>query len=150
MKKCIDCLLEKNITEFYAHSKMKDGHLNKCKDCVRARIENHRIKNINFIREYDRKRGRTLERLEKNKLHSRKVRAENRSGAAKWMRLNPEKKAAHLLVQRAVNKGRLIKKPCEVCGKKKVEGHHNDYMKPLEVRWLCRKHHAELHRKYKD
>ena len=35
MKKCISCGLEKNLDDFYVHSKMKDGRLNKCKDCSR-------------------------------------------------------------------------------------------------------------------
>jgi ribosomal protein S27AE len=42
--------------------------------------------------------------------------------------------------------GRLIRQPCEVCGEKKVEAHHDDYDKPLDVRWLCPAHHAETHR----
>lgn len=41
----------------------------------------------------------------------------------------------------------LEKKPCEVCGGTKVEAHHDDYDKPLEVRWLCKKHHSEVHTK---
>lgn len=43
--------------------------------------------------------------------------------------------------------GVLVKKPCEVCGSKRVEAHHDDYTKPMAVRWLCRKHHVEHHRK---
>lgn len=43
--------------------------------------------------------------------------------------------------------GFLNKLPCEVCGTMKyLEAHHEDYSKPLEIRWLCRKHHAEHHR----
>ncbi|MFC3331681.1 hypothetical protein ACFOEM_04310 [Paenalcaligenes hominis] len=34
---------------------------------------------------------------------------------------------------------------CEVCGKSKVDAHHDDYSKPLEVRWLCREHHMQHH-----
>lgn len=46
-----------------------------------------------------------------------------------------------------IRKGDLIKLPCEVCGtNEKVEAHHDDYSKPLDVRWLCRKHHQEHHR----
>lgn len=45
-----------------------------------------------------------------------------------------------------IRSGRLIKQPCEVCGSKIVEAHHDDYEKPLDVRWLCKKHHAEHHK----
>jgi hypothetical protein len=35
-----------------------------------------------------------------------------------------------------------------VCGATEhVHGHHDDYQKPLVVRWLCRRHHGEVHRR---
>ncbi len=40
----------------------------------------------------------------------------------------------------------LAPEPCEVCGATgDVEAHHDDYAKPLEVRWLCPSHHKLLH-----
>ena len=45
----------------------------------------------------------------------------------------------------AIAKGLLIREPCEVCGKTKVEAHHDDYNKTFDVRWLCVKHHHEFH-----
>lgn len=53
--------------------------------------------------------------------------------------------AAHGIVQTEVLSGRMTREPCEICGEKKVDGHHDDYDNPLEVRWLCRKHHNQLH-----
>jgi len=49
-------------------------------------------------------------------------------------------------VSKALRDGILEKQPCEVCGSFHVEAHHNDYSKPLEVHWLCRKHHLDLHK----
>lgn len=47
----------------------------------------------------------------------------------------------------AISCGWLVKQPCEVCGTdENVEAHHDDYMRPLDVRWLCKIHHAEHHR----
>jgi hypothetical protein len=34
---------------------------------------------------------------------------------------------------------------CEICDIPNAHAHHEDYSKPFEVRWLCRKHHRELH-----
>lgn len=68
-----------------------------------------------------------------------------RVNAAKkrWRERNPEKYAAHTVVGNALRSGKLVKQPCERCGAQKVHAHHDDYSKPLEVRWLCPLHHAE-------
>lgn len=58
-----------------------------------------------------------------------------------------EKVLARRAVNLAIISGALVKKPCEICGEPETEGHHEDYSKILEVRWLCKKHHAEFHRK---
>lgn len=48
-------------------------------------------------------------------------------------------------LSRAKKSGKIEVRPCSVCGDTKVQGHHKDYDKPLEVVWLCDKHHRELH-----
>lgn len=67
-------------------------------------------------------------------------------------KLIPQRKA-HQLVMFAVRLG-LLKRPdkCEVCSSDiRVEGHHDDYTKPLEVRWLCKvcHHQADKERRIK-
>lgn len=64
----------------------------------------------------------------------------------RWIENNREKRKAHQLVQTAIRNGRLKRKPCMKCGKK-ADAHHSDYSKPLVVKWLCPKHHKEVHRK---
>ena len=45
------------------------------------------------------------------------------------------------------SRGKLTPQPCLVCGTDdEVEKHHEDYSRPLQVMWLCRKHHLMLHR----
>lgn len=48
-------------------------------------------------------------------------------------------------VCRALKSGKLTKMPCEVCGDEWSEAHHEDYSKPLEVMWLCKRHHTDRH-----
>lgn len=60
------------------------------------------------------------------------------------------KKVAREVLNRCVYAGIIKRMPCEVCGKEKAEGHHDNYLEPLNVRWLCRKHHVEHHKNEKD
>ena len=62
-----------------------------------------------------------------------------------WIERNPEKHKAHYTVANAIKSGKLVKQPCEICGNTKVQAHHDDYSKPLEIRWLCTKHHSKHH-----
>ena len=55
------------------------------------------------------------------------------------------KNHCHRSVHKAIKTGQLVRMPCEVCGSK-AEAHHPDYSKPLNVMWLCRKHHSEWHK----
>lgn len=64
---------------------------------------------------------------------------------ANWRRANPLKYFAHLAVHQAISSGKLLRQPCEVCGVETVDAHHDHYDKPLNVRWLCRRHHTKLH-----
>ena len=54
---------------------------------------------------------------------------------------NKKQGRAHKAVFDAINRGDLKRKPCEVCESEQVQGHHDDYDKPLDVRWLCQIHH---------
>jgi len=46
MKKCFKCGIEKELSEFYVHPQMGDGHLNKCKDCTKKDVKIDYKKNI--------------------------------------------------------------------------------------------------------
>lgn len=43
-----------------------------------------------------------------------------------------------------LSRGKIQREGCEVCGGR-AEMHHDDYYKPLVVRWLCREHHLAWH-----
>lgn len=148
MKKCKTCGLMMPIGEFYVLKHMADGHLNECKECVKRRVRKHRKKNIDRIREYDRQRGMLPHRVKARKEYAKTTAGKkaHMRAARKQIKLYPEKRAARILTGNAIKNGRLIKKPCEVCGNKKVHAHHDDYCKPLDVRWLCTRHHREWHK----
>ena len=119
---------------------MADGHLNKCKLCAR-KDGNKRYYSEDGRKKvilYEQKRNKDPIRKAKRIEYQRKGRAKN-----------PGKYKAHSMVNNAVRDGRLKREPCEVCGKLKVEAHHDDYRSPLKVRWLCRKHHLEVEGKLK-
>lgn len=59
----------------------------------------------------------------------------------------PEKRKAQYTLSNALRTGK-IKRPnfCSVCNKScKPQGHHYDYSKPLNVIWMCKKCHSDLH-----
>lgn len=91
-------------------------------------------------REKNRIRDRNYKR--KHKDHINKIRKFYKSYNQKPDKV---KSLARRQVQSAIERGELAKLPCEVCGDIKVQAHHEDYSKPLQVIWLCSTHHGERH-----
>lgn len=131
---CIKCHIEKPLNEFHSNKTMRSGKSSKCVECESKYNAQHRRKNHKRFAEYDRARRKTQERKATNKRYQQTPLAKIRQFAA-------------TSVCNAVRDGRLVRQPCEKCGAEKAEGHHDDYTKPLSVRWLCRKHHMEYHGK---
>lgn len=59
-----------------------------------------------------------------------------------------DERRAQSVVNHNIERGKLKRQPCEVCGAEKTDAHHDDYNKPLDVRWLCRRCHADWHSKH--
>jgi len=96
-----------------------------------------------YNREYRRVNRHKLAMQKKAWAQSEAGRESMRKNSARMRGKYPEKVKARSRVSDAVRSGKLTKQPCEVCGSARVQAHHDDYSKPLEVRWLCRTHHNE-------
>lgn len=57
------------------------------------------------------------------------------------------KRNARVRSASAIRSGTITRLPCEVCGNPKSEAHHVDYNRPLDLTWLCSKHHKEEHKR---
>lgn len=148
-KTCFKCSEKKPIREFYRHSAMADGHLGKCKDCTKKDVYERSLRVPEKIQEYERWRSKQPGRLAAM-AEIRKT-EKFKKWASKYVKkrraLEPEKFRARSAVGNALRDGRLVKGPCAICGSRgKVQGHHYDYSKPLDVEWLCVKcHRTERH-----
>jgi len=172
MKQCTDCGKLKDEKEFYVRKGY--GLYSWCKNCHRLRVkktddpdkrrarvrawllnneeekEKRRIRNKEFKKKNRAKlREKQREYAEKNKgkiKESAKQRADRIAESTKKSREKyPEKFKARNKINHEIKMGRVERSICQVCGDPKAEAHHPDYSKPLEVEWLCRKHHAERH-----
>lgn len=134
-KICFKCEVSQPIDNFYKHKQMADGHLNKCKDCARKDVIEHR-KNNDSVREYD--KWRYYNDVDRQ--------LQIKETTINWINNNPEARKAHSILGNAVRSGKIIKQPCQVCGDTyRTHGHHKDYAEPLKVEWYCAKHHQRHH-----
>lgn len=128
MRTCTKCFRVKPDTEFY-------NACNSCKVCTCAAVKRNREQKREQYAAYERKRFNDPDRKRDIAEYQRTRR-----------RVHSDKEKARQAIMWAVRRGWLKPQPCEVCGTtENIEAHHEDYAKPLEVRWLCFKHHREVH-----
>jgi len=133
MKPCIHCKEIKLLGEFYKHPRMADGRLNVCKPCKRLYARHYAKTDAGRISSTRR------QRTKRRHLWQNEYRKKRRAMA-------PEKYRARNIAWAAIRDGKIFKQPlCQFpgCESTRVEGHHEDYSHPLDVLWLCRKHHRQ-------
>jgi len=132
MRRCPSCKQVLPLESFYRNTR-KNAYSSKCRDCL-----------IEYAREW----------AKKNREYLRRWRAANRRRWIEYRRRalsTPEARAkqqARSDFNVAVRRGRINRpSECSACGVKcRPEGHHDDYAKPLHVKWLCRPCHSLAHR----
>lgn len=147
-KACTGCGNVKPASQFQKRRASRDGLGPRCKTCTS---------------DYDRARAGLPHRVAARKAYQLTDAYKDKHAyqAADWRTRNRVKMRAHSAVQRAVRNGTLVRPlECEGCGPDysgKLEAHHDDYTRPLDVKWLCdpchKKRHVELRmeaRPYQD
>ena len=151
MKHCNSCNASKEGDKFHKRAASLDGLAARCKECQstydKARAQNP--KRVDARRAY----AETEDGKEAGRRGGRAWAARNKGLVLeitqKYRRDNPNKARAHGLVGYAIKRGNLHSEPCEVCQSTDlVHAHHDDYAKPLNVRWLCPQHHRDWHKEH--
>lgn len=147
MRQCRTCGESKPLMDFYSQT---NGNLQRdCKECWKAYVKANRLARADQYAAYERGRATLPHRIALRQAYAATPEGKAKGSQAKraYSERNPIKRAAVTAVNNAIRSGRINRQPCEVCGNPKAQAHHDDYSKPLDVRWLCTKHHAEWHRR---
>ena len=130
------------------------------------RLHKNEVEFKNKQREHWRKRQLKIRDLEHERKRMADWQAEYRRThpevvvklASEWCSKNPEKHKAHTILTGAIRLGKIVRpSSCQKCGcipppsrngSSRIQGHHEDYSKPLEVQWLCAFCHGNTRRKH--
>lgn len=131
MIKCNKCAIEKEESEYYQRNKV-------CKECTKKRVAAY----VKTDQGKEVKRRATKRYASTDAGRKTQERADaNYNGKPS----TKKKQLAKWAVKRAIKSGILEREHCEVCGRDDVVGHHDDYDRQLDVRWLCSTHHKQWH-----
>ena len=138
-RECKKCKITKPLTSFNVRTGLKLDRAYFCKECSYQQEKDWLNRNLEHNRQY---------RRNYYQLHKEEIRERHKKYMQTYLS-NPEEKIknkARNTVSRAIKGGKLERLPCQKCGELKVQAHHEDYSKPLEVVWLCTIHHKEIHK----
>ena len=150
MKPCQKCGEIKPLDAFYKASATRRD--SSCKECRKDKVRRNRQEKREQYREYERKRA-----MQPHRVEARKRYQQTEAGKAaiyrcsrKYRERNGIKLQAHNRVSKAISDGRIMRPDkCEACNEPgALHAHHDDYLKQLDVRWLCPACHRAWHEQH--
>lgn len=101
------------------------------------------------MNEYERRISKKIRRIIHRQRHKNTAKFRNQRNArlVSYRRNNKQKTRARVILQRAVASGKVtVPKKCSACSRVlSLQGHHENYTKPLSVVWLCEPCHKKIH-----
>jgi hypothetical protein len=172
LKRCTKCRTMKPQDAYYGDKRAADGCTSQCRDCLNAsakrrREEDPELKARRLAADRSRYRRNKAHKLVAARRWNEEHPERHAENSKDWRERNPEQMAANRVLHRdkenarkvlarAVARGDIVRpERCEDCGgegqayedgRSPIQGHHEDYDKPLEVAWLCRRCHGARHR----
>lgn len=140
IRKCRGCKIIKDLNEFCKNRTKTLGYDYLCKSCHSKQEKIRRQSNPDKYREINR---------QSTKRNSWKWKEMWSRYQKRYCKLYPRRHRANAILNYYV-KTKSIKRPniCFNCNRSgKIEGHHCDYEKPLEIIWLCGICHKQTHRR---
>lgn len=156
MKRCTKCKRELPETDFNKNKREKSGLRAECRECQHIEYARYAKTpaakerkvvwaNSAFGRLISRKSDRDRNQSENRRDYKREKVAERRKNESTKV-----KERARNAVNNAIKQGKMVRGTrCEFaytgeCAGK-IMAHHDDYNKPLDIRWLCSKHDYDTH-----
>lgn len=135
-KKCSRCGRKLPLTAFNRNKRNADGLQERCRECCSEYNRQRYASNPDRFKESARRR---------RNMHPDMDLATRIKACTK----NPTKKNAYMALDAAVRAGVLTRPHvCSGCGcpdtEHRIEAHHYDYTKPLDVIWLCTPCHRRM------
>lgn len=153
MKKCSKCLIEKSEDLFWKRNNRKSAVNSECKSCCSERRRKfYAENNIDILQKrkkyYLENREKFFQYVKKYQKNNPKYRKYQNQYLIKKRKSHDQKFLARQIVQLAL-KGKMIFKPlqCARCeSMEKIEAHHEDYARPLDILWVCYPCHRMIHK----
>ena len=153
---CRTCLLVKSVAEFPSKGNVAKASTKSCRQCYKSQ-------RLYFAwQSYDRNsktpeyRARRRVYLRANRKSPQALARESRH-SARYAERYPEKKLTARIVRNALERGEIIRpSTCPICGeaarlgrdgRSLIHAHHDNYNKPLGIRWMCVMCHSLEHRR---
>jgi hypothetical protein len=131
-KRCTKCGQIKPFSAFSKHKLGIHGLRPRCRACTAIENADYRARTVEHRASYNRSWKKS--HPESHQEHNQR-----------WIDAHPVETKAHRAVRNAIQRGELVRPDaCSDCGARgRIHAHHYDYLKPLEVTWLCPRCHAE-------